>query len=170
MLEVLVIGFLIFAAIAAVIAWQHNLSNGEFSVSTKLPRNEVIENFAQAFVRDNWVTEHEGARLVVLKRGPRGDTGCALLLLFLPLGLAYLFTDWGKATLRLELRRIDAGYSEVRMEWRNVGLRSEVTHFANWLREVDNEWMEERTDRLARPRRARDRIGRIRRSRRNDDS
>ena len=153
---------------AVVIAWQHNLANGELRVSTKLPRRDVVENFTQAFARDNWAVEYEDLGLVVLKRGPRGDTGCALLLLFFPLGLAYLFTDWGKAMLRIELRRMDAGYSQIRIEWRNAGLRPEVTHFVSWLQNVNGQVIDDELG-VARRRRARDRIGRTRRRSRHDD-
>jgi hypothetical protein len=107
-------------------------SSGEIATTTDLDPEDAIDNGIKAFVADGWETQEDRGNFAILKKGPGGGTGCLLLFLFFPIGLAYLLTDWGRG--RLTIRAAEGeDKTHVLIQWHNTGIRSEVEDFVHWL-------------------------------------
>jgi len=125
------LAILLALAVAAAIA-ANRASNGTLTVKTPLLPDEVLDILSRHFVKQSWTVQHRDRHFVALKSPPNVGTGCLLCLLFLPLGLVYLLTDWSRG--RLAATALDSKtMTEVEMEWRNVGIRGQIERFAVWL-------------------------------------
>ncbi|OGO48739.1 MAG: hypothetical protein A2W34_08690 [Chloroflexi bacterium RBG_16_64_32] len=94
----------------------------------------------------DWTVEYRDRESIFLKKGPSGATGCLLLVLFLPLGLAYLLTDSGRGKLTARAWTNDEGDTELEMEWENAGPRRQLETFVEWLKEQEGEERDESAD------------------------
>jgi hypothetical protein len=109
----------------------------EIRVTTHLDARDVCDNAIRGFARDGWELLEERHGWVLLGKGPHGGMGCIWLVLFFPIGLAYLFTGWGKRKLWIRALESPQGLSDVEISWQNANRsdKSDARDFARWLEE-----------------------------------
>ncbi len=122
-----------------LLAWNTYQSNGRIVTVTSLTRKEVSEEAISFFVPGGWKVEERGRDFVFMRRGVSGCTALFFLVIFFPLGLVYLFTDWGRGRLTVSFWDNDEGTTDVELDWRNAGIRGSAIRLANWLEEQDEE-------------------------------
>jgi hypothetical protein len=107
------------------------------AVTTLSPR-EVLREVADYYVLGGWSIKHKAHDFTVLSCKHDAATGCLYLILFLPLGLAYLLTDWGDGEIIVQAWENDEGHTDVKIEWRNAS-RGDVKKIVRWLEEQGEE-------------------------------
>jgi len=117
--------------------WIFYQSSGSLHTVTSLSPGEVLDELVDYFALGDWVVQHKSRDFVLLKRRPSGAIGCLLLALFLPVGLAYLLTDWGTGKTTVRVRETDEGATEVEIAWRNAEIRGQVAEAVRWLEKQD---------------------------------
>lgn len=130
---VLVVVLLVAVFLISLPMWIVRQSSGSLSAVTNLSRREVLDELVQFFVLDDWIVQHKAGDFVVLQKKASGATGCLLLLLFFPLGLAYLLTDWGTGKTTIRVWEGDDVTTDVEIEWRNAPIRGPVEQAVRWL-------------------------------------
>lgn len=138
----LVIVFIVLIVILPLL-WYAYQSGGRISDVTALAPREVADEVTRFFVLTGWKLEERGKDFLFMRRGASGSTGCLLLLLFFPLGLAYLLTDWGQGKLTISYWKNDEGDTEVEFDWSNAAIRGRIGRFVEWLEEQDEDDEEE---------------------------
>jgi hypothetical protein len=71
--------------------------------------------------------------LVTMRRGVGGLSALVLMIIFFPLGLVYLLTDWGRPRLMVTARPRDGGGCDVELRWRNAPIRRHVAEVVRGL-------------------------------------
>ena len=132
LLVLLVAGLLI-----SPLIWIYYQSSGSLHAVTSLSRLEVLDELVDFFALNDWTVQHKARDFVLLKKRPSGATGCLLLVLFLPIGLAYLLTDWGTGKTTVRVWENDEGATEVEIGWRNAEIRGQVAETVRWLEKQD---------------------------------
>lgn len=126
-LGILIVGILVILAVALV--WMAYLSNGRITGETPLGSDEFIEELESYLVPSGWRQGHRSKDLLLMEKGPSGCMGLLLLVVFLPLGLVYLLTDWGRAKVAVSLRPASRGATEFQIDWRGTAIRQELRAF-----------------------------------------
>ena len=117
--------------------WILYQSSGSLRAVTSLSPGAVLDEIVDFFAVNDWTVQHKARDFVLLKKSPSGVTGCLLLVLFLPVGLAYLLTDWGTGKTTVRVWENDQGATEVEIAWRNAEIRGQVADAVRWLEEQD---------------------------------
>jgi hypothetical protein len=104
-------------------------SSGNIEGTAPALADALMNDFKDYFGPEGWKESHRGSDMLILEKGPDGCMALFLLVVFLPLGLVYLLTDWGKARLALMVRPVSTGETEFRIEWRGSALRNQVQAF-----------------------------------------
>jgi hypothetical protein len=125
------------ALLISALIWIFYQSSGSLHAVTSLSPSEVLDEVVDYFALSDWVVQHKARDFVLLKKAPSGVAGCLLLVLFLPVGLAYLLTDWGTGKTNVRVRETDEGATEVEIGWRNAGIRGQVAEAIRWLENQD---------------------------------
>ena len=86
----------------------------------------MADSLISYFVPDGWKLEHRAKDFLILKRGANGCTGLIWLVIFLPLGLVYLLTDWGRGKLTARFWRSGGGATQVELRWNNAAIRRQI--------------------------------------------
>lgn len=117
-----------------VLAWAilSNRRTGEIAAIAQLDPEDVIDNAVMYFASDGWQVSNERGGWAYLQKGPSGGTGCLWLILFFPIGLAYLFTDWGKGSLTIRAEE-DNDTTHVLIQWQEAEMHDAVQEFVRWL-------------------------------------
>lgn len=131
----LMVLFGVLLLIGLAMIWSLLQSSGTLVVVTNFTADEVANGVESAFVPGGWDVRYRGADFMTLQSGPNGCTGLLLLVIFLPLGLIYLLTDWGRGKLTVRYVERKAHETEVEFAWSNVSIRGPVQDFAAWLTE-----------------------------------
>jgi len=130
---------LVAALLISPLIWIFYQSSGSLHAVTSLSPAEVLDEVVDFFALNEWTVQHKARDFVLLKKSPSGATGCLLLILCLPVGLAYLLTDWGTGKTTVRARENDEGATEVEIGWRNAGIRGQVAEAIRWLEKQDEE-------------------------------
>ena len=138
-MELIVYLILIGVGVLALFVWNNYQSNGRIVTATSLTRREVVEEAIRYFAPGGWKVEERGRDFVLMRRGPSGCGALLFLVLFFPLGLVYLFTDWGKGTLTVNCSENDEGGTDVQFDWKNAGKRGSVMRLAKWFEQQDDD-------------------------------
>jgi hypothetical protein len=125
------------ALLISALIWIFYQSSGSLHAVTSLSPSEVLDEVVDYLALSDWVVQHKARDFVLLKKGPSGVAGCLLLVLFLPVGLAYLLTDWGTGKTNVRVRETDEGATEVEIGWRNAGIRGQLAEAIRWLENQD---------------------------------
>jgi hypothetical protein len=64
--------------------------------------------------------------------------GCLLLILFFPVGLVYLLTDWWAGEITVQAQKNDEGLTDVEIKWLNAS-RGDIKNIVRWLEEEGEE-------------------------------
>jgi hypothetical protein len=115
--------------------WIFYQSSGSLRAVTSLSPAEALDQVVDFFALGEWVVQHKAHDFVLLKRSPSGVTGCLLLVLCLPVGLAYLLTDWGTGKTAVRVWENDERATDVEIAWRNATIRGQVAKALRWLEE-----------------------------------
>ncbi len=128
---------LIAGLLISPLIWIFYQSSGSLHAVTSLSPGEVLDEVVDFFALNDWAVQHKARDFVLLKKSPSGATGCLLLVLFLPIGLAYLLTDWGTGKTTVRVWENDEGDTEVEIAWRNAEIRGQVAKAIRWLEEQE---------------------------------
>lgn len=131
----LIVLFAVLLVIGLAMIWSLPQSSGSLVVVTGLTPDEVADGVESAFVPGGWDVRYRGADFMTLQSGPSGCSALILLIIFLPLGLIYLLTDWGRGKLTVRYEERKAGETEVQLSWSNASIKAHVQSFAQWLTE-----------------------------------
>jgi hypothetical protein len=126
---------LVAGVVLSPLIWISYQSSGSLRAVTSLSPAEALDQVVDFFALGDWVVEHKAHDFVLLKRSPSGVIGCLLLVLFLPVGLAYLLTDWGTGKAGVRVWENDEGATDVEIAWRNATIRGHVAKALCWLEE-----------------------------------
>lgn len=130
---VVVIIAAIFVGIFAAVVWPGYLLSGRISVQTNWSPREVGDSLESYFVPSGWQVRHRASDFLVLGRGPSGCSALLYLVIFFPVGLVYLLTDWGRARLAARFSRDEGAKTQVELEWRNAAIRREISKILEGL-------------------------------------
>ena len=128
-----VIAVIIAAAILTLWIYGAYQSNGSVQAETSWSQREVIDSAIEYFAVDGWDVQDRTAGLVTMRRGVSGCSALLLLIIFFPLGLVYLLTDWGRPRLTVTARPRDGGGCDVELRWRNAPVRRQVAEVVRGL-------------------------------------
>lgn len=123
------------AGLLALAVWSWYASTGRAAGVTSLSADEFTDEVESCFVPDGWKLEHRARDFLIFQRGASGCTGLVLLVVFLPLGLVYLLTDWGRGKLVVSFRENDGRGTEFQFDWNNAAIRGHVRRLVDWLEE-----------------------------------
>lgn len=132
MLGVILISVVI-AAILIIAVWATYQSNGTVSTTTSWKPREIADSMISYFVPDGWHLEHRANDFLVLKRGPSAFVAFLWLVLFLPLGLLYLLTDWGRGKLTARFWVTSGKATEVELHWSGAAVRGRIARVVEGL-------------------------------------
>lgn len=118
-----------FVILIVALVWMAYLSNGRITGEAPQRSDDLIENLATYLATEGWKQEHRVRDLLIMQRGPSGCLALLLLVVFLPLGLVYLLTDWGKARVALSVRPGSNVATEFQIDWRGAAIRQELRSF-----------------------------------------
>jgi hypothetical protein len=130
------IAALMLLLIVGLLIWILYESSGSLHAVTYLSPAGVLDEVVDLFAVNDWTVQHKARDFVLLKKSPSGVAGCLLLVLFLPVGLAYLLTDWGAGKTTVRVWENNQGTTEVEIAWRNAAIRAQVKEAIRWLQET----------------------------------
>jgi hypothetical protein len=133
----ILVALLVAGLLISPLIWILYQSSGSFHAVTSLPPAEVLNEVVDFFALNDWTVQHKARDFVLLKKSPSGVTGCLLLVLCLPVGLAYLLTDWGTGKTAVRVWENDERATDVEIAWRNATIRGQVAKALRWLEEQD---------------------------------
>lgn len=116
----------VFACLIALAVYVRYQSSGRAETTATWTQRDIVDSLIEYFAVDGWDVAQHTAGLVVMRRGVSGCSALALLIVFLPLGLAYLFTDWGRPRVTATVRPLPGGGCQVELQWRNAPVRRQV--------------------------------------------
>ncbi|MCJ7510182.1 MAG: hypothetical protein MUP14_04740 [Dehalococcoidia bacterium] len=128
---------LLLLLVAGLLIWILYQSSGLLRAVTYLSPTGVLDEVVDLFAVNDWTVQHKARDFVVLKKSPSGVAGCLLLVLFFPVGLAYLLTDWGTGKTTVRVWENNQGATKVEIVWQNAGIRRQVEEAIHWLKEQE---------------------------------
>jgi hypothetical protein len=131
------IAILLLLLVAGLLIWILYQSSGSLHAVTNLSPGAVLDEVVDLFAVNDWTVQHKARDFVVLKKSPSGVAGCLLLVLFFPVGLAYLLTDWGTGKTTIRVWENNQGATKVEIVWQNAGIRRQVEEAIHWLKEQE---------------------------------
>lgn len=132
-----VIGIAIGAAVIIVAAlwttWNWYQNRGKLIAATALEERRLRLEAINYFAEDGWRITHDTEDFVIMEKGASAMVALVLLAVFLPVGLVYLLTDWGKGKLGIAFRQTKRGRgTEFQITWSNAAVRGRVRSFVGW--------------------------------------
>lgn len=119
----------ILGILVAALVWMLYLSNGSVTGELSLPAAEFFDELEDYFVPSGWRRGHRSEDILLLEKGPDGCLGLLLLVVFFPLGLVYLLTDWGRARMTVRVHQGHGDEHEFLIDWHAAAVRNEVQRF-----------------------------------------
>ena len=125
--EAVVLVVVVVVAVVIFVVWPRSrYQSGTVATTTSWTFREVADSLISYFVPDGWQVEHRGEDLLILKQGATGCAALVWLVVFFPLGLVYLLTDWSRGKLTARFWKNRDGVTEVELCWSNALIRRQI--------------------------------------------
>ena len=139
MVSVLFVGVLIAGIVLLLLFWFWREAHGDIAAVSSLTTAQLADEVSNHFMADGWDVEQSTEALLSMSKGVNVWLGLLLLLLFFPVGLLYLLTDWGNGRLTVSFGQQAGGETTFQLEWRNVPTRNQARRLLEWLEEIDQD-------------------------------